>query len=138
MGGLGAFASELTEEASELTGKSLRLFEPDNEFRVRVAEVVKHPFFDMFLLVLILVNLVSLAMTSPGGGELSAAAEHFNRYMNGFNIFAAIVFTIEAGMRIVMLGFVKGPGTYLQNSWNIFDFFLIILSFVKFVGIFSI
>ena len=127
MGGLGAFASELTEEASELTGKSLRLFEPDNEFRVRVAEVVKHPFFDMFLLVLILVNLVSLAMTSPGGGELSAAAEHFNRYMNGFNIFAAIVFTIEAGMRIVMLGFVKGPGTYLQNSWNIFDFFLIVV-----------
>jgi hypothetical protein len=127
MGGLGAFASEMAEEATELTGKSLMLFEPDNQFRVRVAKVVKHPLFDMFLLLLILVNLVSLAMTSPGAGELSAAAVHFNRYMNGFNIFAAIVFTIEAAMRIVMLGFVKGPGTYLRNSWNIFDFFLIVV-----------
>ena len=70
--------------------------------------------------------------------------------MNVFNVFCACAFTAEgsdhkqsgkstialyflrwiacdsSAIRIVVLGFAQGPGTYMRSPWNVFDFVLIV------------
>ena len=42
----------------------------------------------------------------------------FNDFLARFNWFCVLVFTAEAGIRIVTLGFVVGESTYLRDAWN--------------------
>jgi hypothetical protein len=44
------------------------------------------------------------------------------------NIFFTIVFIIEASLKIIAFG-----GSYLKNSWNKFDFFVVISSIFEIV-----
>lgn len=36
------------------------------------------------------------------------------------------IFTIEAALRILALGFVLHRGSYLRNMWNIMDFVVVV------------
>ena len=53
-----------------------------------------------------------------------------------------VVFTVEAAIKIVALGFVRGKNTYLKDIWNLIDFvvvvswiFELIMQFFSFPGI---
>lgn len=41
-------------------------------------------------------------------------------------LFFTIAFTIEMCLKILAMGFVLGPGTYLSNAWNILDFIVVV------------
>eukprot|EP00659_Diplonema_papillatum_P018644 gene18644-28761_t len=42
-------------------------------------------------------------------------------------------FAVEAMLKSIALGFVKGKGAYLKNGWNVFDFSVLIVSVVSIV-----
>jgi hypothetical protein len=96
-----------------------RAVSPTNALRIGMHAFFRHPRVEMFLLLLILLNLLALAATSPGSdlvipGQM-ADASTFDQTMEVFNVFCAVCFTIEAGVRIVVHGFIRGEGAYMRR-----------------------
>ena len=71
--------------------------------------------FSGFILALIFANTVVLAIQGPNN-ELS---ESTNKLFNAFDLVVTVLFTIEMILRIIGLGFVRGPRTYLKDAWNV-------------------
>lgn len=46
------------------------------------------------------------------------------------DIFFAVFFTMECIMKVIALGFVEEENSYLRESWNILDFFIVIASLI--------
>jgi len=44
-----------------------------------------------------------------------------------------VIFTLEAIMKVVAYGFVFHPGAYLRNGWNVLDFVIVIIGYVRHV-----
>ena len=40
------------------------------------------------------------------------------------------IFTVEASLKILALGFVLHRGSYLRNTWNIMDFIVVVTGYV--------
>ena len=47
------------------------------------------------------------------------------------------MFTIEALMKIVALGFIMGETTYLKFAWNVMDFVIVISGLTEIVGYYT-
>jgi hypothetical protein len=47
---------------------------------------------------------------------------------NKLEIFFTVVFTVEAAIKIVGLGLVMGHKTYLRDTWNWIDLFVVVTS----------
>ena len=41
------------------------------------------------------------------------------------------IFTVEASLKILALGFVLHRGSYLRNAWNIMDFIVVVTGYVS-------
>ena len=41
------------------------------------------------------------------------------------NVFG-VVFTVESGIKIIAMGFIKGKNTYLKDVWNLIDFIVVV------------
>ena len=41
------------------------------------------------------------------------------------------IFTVEAALKILALGFVLHRGSYLRNAWNIMDFIVVVTGYVS-------
>jgi hypothetical protein len=81
--------------------------------------------FDNFIIILVFINSCALILDSPledPNGWLSRTSYYMDFVFT-------IVFTIEATMKIIALGFFhnKMPGIspYILNGWNILDFFIV-------------
>ena len=46
---------------------------------------------------------------------------------------STILFTVEAIVKIIGLGFYEGPGAYVRDAWNCFDFIIVVSGLVKYV-----
>ncbi len=42
-----------------------------------------------------------------------------------------VIFTLEAVLKVIAYGFLLHPGAYLRNGWNILDFVIVIIGWVK-------
>ena len=126
-------------EQRGLYGRSLGVLAADNSFRVLCSDIVSHkcappgstlarlfhgrayltPWFCRlctgFILVLIFINTVILAIQGPNNDLDARTHELFNL----FDLVVTVVFTVEMMLRIIALGFVRGPRTYLKDSWNV-------------------
>ncbi|XP_031569259.1 sodium channel protein 60E-like, partial [Actinia tenebrosa] len=72
-------------------------------------------YFEIFVIVIILVNCIFLALDHP-----PEQAEY---------VFAAI-YTLEMFLKIIAKGFVLHSYAYLRDSWNLLDFFVVIMGYV--------
>ena len=70
-----------------------------------------NPWFDRFILTTILANCVVLAIEDPNG-EKSKAIEIIDM------VFLTI-YTLEMIFKIIAMGFVMKPYSYLRDSWNV-------------------
>ncbi|XP_048586351.1 sodium channel protein 1 brain isoform X2 [Nematostella vectensis] len=95
--------------------KSLYLFGPENPIRQFSLKLITNQYFEMFVLLTILVNCVFLAMTNP-----PEQPEY---------VFAAI-YTIEMFCKIIAKGFALHRYAYLRDKWNWLDFIVVILGYV--------
>lgn len=128
-----------------LDGTSLGIFSPTNPARIALQKFIEHPAVEAFLLLLILLNLVALAATSPGSEidlslvdvqalNMTAGSQSeesaFDRTLYRFNAFCAVAFTFEACARIIVQGFIMGADPYMSSAWNVFDFLLVVTIWV--------
>lgn len=122
---------------------SLFIFGQDNPLRVRVVKVVAHPWFDRFILFLILVNSVVLALTdwsvidedpaSSTVGEPSEAGSWRNKLLYRSEPVFTAFFTMEFVLKVIAQGFCLGQGTYLRNAWNVLDFIVVVTALLSII-----
>jgi len=81
------------------------------------------PAFDYFILATIFANSFVLAYEDPAKEK-----EKFIEYLD--YIFLSI-FTIEMILKVIALGFIMRPYSYLRDPWNILDFGVVILGWIS-------
>ena len=106
-----------------LSGTSLGVFGPKNKFRIKVFRAIYNQAFESLLGLVIVGYLAHLAMKSSAENLDNS----FFLYLDvGFNLF----FSLEAALRIIALGFYKGPDSYLRNTYNRLDFIVLVTNWV--------
>eukprot|EP01051_Picozoa_sp_SAG22_P005135 SAG22_NODE_297_length_12786_cov_3.360290_4_plen_2527_part_00 len=109
----------------EMTGKSLGIFGPSNPLRLHCHKIIYNPVTDRVLLTVIFLNLLVMALQTPGTEKSAVIA---------FVIFfIVVIFSFEMGMRIISHGLLRGEKAYLRNGWNLFDGIIISTVWVLYI-----
>ena len=119
---------------------SLNIFLPNSDVRQGCAKLALSRWFDMFILLVIVVACILLALDQPAtcgvyaplypypvptwSGEACNALEQVD-------VAVTVIFTVEALVKIIAFGFVQHEGSYLRDPWNVLDFVVVILSLVS-------
>ncbi|XP_072765463.1 voltage-dependent calcium channel type A subunit alpha-1 isoform X2 [Anoplolepis gracilipes] len=106
---------------------SMFILSPTNPVRRAAHWVVNLRYFDFFIMVVISLSSIALAAEDP----VSESAPR-NRILNYFDYAFTGVFTIEMVLKIVDLGIILHPGSYLREFWNIMDAVVVICAMVSF------
>jgi len=111
-----------------LEGKSLYYFSSDSEVRNYIADFVRQPAFDNSILVLIMISSVLLVLDNPLNDPNSDLAEA----LGIIEIIVTCIFATECLLKIISYGFLfNGKESYLQDGWNILDFFIVVVSIIS-------
>jgi hypothetical protein len=128
----------------QMKGKSLFCLSKDHWFRQQCFWLANHLYFENFIMLTSLVSCGFLAYENPST-ENSPVIAHSHLVINS-------IFMFEMVVKVVGLGFHWGnkipnesdpqhfpevfvwenPYCYLRNSWNILDFFVVIVGWVAF------
>eukprot|EP00794_Sanderia_malayensis_P020464 gene20464-22480_t len=98
--------------------KSLFLFGTNSAIRKLTVRIVTHQLFEIFILLTIITNCVFMALSQP-----PKESEY---------VFAAI-YTFEVMVKIIAKGFILQKYSYLRNTWNWLDFFVVIVGYVTMI-----
>ena len=113
-----------------LEGRSLGVFRPMNKFRVLCSTISQHWLFSLFILVIILATTIFVALESP----LNDPEDPQVLLLKKFDNVITLLFTLEAILKIVTLGFIRnGPHSYIRSPWNMIDFLIVIVSIIDFL-----
>ena len=82
-----------------------------NPFREKIIQLVVNKWFDRFILCVIVANCVMLALEDPNA-EKSQAYEIVDYVFLG-------IYTLEMVLKIIAMGFVMKPYSYLRDPWNV-------------------
>ncbi|XP_050924562.1 sodium channel protein type 4 subunit alpha B isoform X2 [Lates calcarifer] len=92
---------------------------PENKFQGLVFDFVTKQFFDIFIMVLICLNMVTMMV------ETDEQSQEKEIILYWVNLVFIIIFTTECTLKIIAL-----RQHYFAVGWNIFDFVVVILSIV--------
>ncbi|XP_043500318.1 voltage-dependent calcium channel type A subunit alpha-1 isoform X25 [Polistes fuscatus] len=106
---------------------SMFILSPTNPVRRAAHWVVNLRYFDFFIMVVISLSSIALAAEDPVW-ERSPR----NEILNYFDYAFTGVFTIEMILKIIDLGVILHPGSYLREFWNIMDAVVVICAAVSF------
>ncbi|XP_045899503.1 microtubule-associated protein 2 [Micropterus dolomieu] len=90
---------------------------PENKFQGLVFDLVTQQFFDIFIMVLICLNMVTMMV------ETDDQSEEMENILYWANLVFIIIFTSECTLKLIAL-----RHHYFAVGWNIFDFVVVILS----------
>jgi len=102
-------------------GLKKNLKEPSQSWRKTIFIIVMHPFFDPMIMGCIVLNTLTMCL------EYYGAPDDYNKVLDGLDTFYIVVFTVEALIKITGLGWFQ----YIRNSWNKFDFFIVLIGIVS-------
>lgn len=105
---------------------SLFIFPKNNCFRVKLYEMQKHKWFERIIMLLIMLSTVKLIfdtynLDEPVGTPTRVVSDNLD-------LFFTISFTLEFLIKSIALGFALDKGSYLTESWNQLDFFIVVTS----------
>ncbi|XP_026668099.1 voltage-dependent calcium channel type A subunit alpha-1 isoform X6 [Ceratina calcarata] len=106
---------------------SMFILSPTNPIRRAAHWVVNLRYFDVFIMVVITLSSIALAAEDPVWEESPR-----NKVLNYFDYAFTGVFTVEMLLKIVDLGIILHPGSYLREFWNIMDAVVVICAAVSF------
>ncbi|XP_052566655.1 voltage-dependent calcium channel type A subunit alpha-1 isoform X18 [Culex pipiens pallens] len=106
---------------------SMFVLSPTNPIRCGAHWVVNLRYFDFFIMVVISLSSIALAAEDPVEEDSPR-----NKILNFFDYAFTGVFTIEMLLKIVDLGVILHPGSYLREFWNIMDAVVVICAAVSF------
>ncbi|XP_051508877.1 probable voltage-dependent R-type calcium channel subunit alpha-1E [Myxocyprinus asiaticus] len=111
--------------------RSLFIFGEDNIIRKYAKKIIEWPPFEYMILATIIANCIVLALEQHLPGEdktpMSKRLEKTEPYFIG-------MFCLEAGIKIIALGFVFHKGSYLRNGWNVMDFIVVLSGILATAG----
>ena len=95
-----------------------------NPFRNKIIQIVTvNPWFDRFILFVILVNCIVLAADK----EVEFVTENVETIDFAF----LIIYTFEMIFKIIAMGFVTREHSYLRDPWNKLDFVVVVMGWVS-------
>ena len=108
--------------------KSIYLFRRHSCFRRNVHFIQKHKWFDNFIMLLIALSSTKLALESylvdlPEDNQLVMLSLELDFIFN-------YLFILECVLKILALGFAMDEGSYMRDSWNKLDFFIVSTSII--------
>ena len=111
--------------------RSLYTFDrEDSKFRKMCYFLQKHKWFDRVIMLLIFLSSLKLATdTYMDGLEEDSALLLISDICDSIFTWA---FALECLVRVIALGFVMDSGSYLRDSWNQLDFFIVVTSLLDF------
>ncbi|GIL75522.1 hypothetical protein Vretifemale_5294 [Volvox reticuliferus] len=92
--------------------------EPANQIRARCYAIASWPYFDNFIMGVILANVVVMAMPHAN------STRRFDDATSYLNAAFTFIFILEAAIKIAAMG----PKLYIQDHWNKLDMFVILTS----------
>ena len=98
---------------------SLFILGKRNPIRAATISLVKGPYFDQFILLLILANCVFLAMDT---NEVLFEESSWGKAVSMSEVVFTGIYVVEMILKIIAMGFVLGKGSYLSDPWNRMDF----------------
>lgn len=98
----------------------LFFFSPQNKCQGLVFDLVTHQVFDVVIIALILLNMVSMM------AESSNQPAAMTSILDSLNLTFVVIFTIECLIKIFAL-----RQYYFTNGWNLFDCVIVVLSIVS-------
>ena len=111
------------QKKGQLGPSSLFLLSETNIIRRLTKFIIEWPPFEWTVLVTIIASCVVMALEEhlPNGDKTNLAIklEVTESYFLG-------IFCVEMCLKIVALGFVLHPKSYLRNIWNIMDFVVVV------------
>jgi Ion transport protein len=108
-----------------MSGKVFYCLGPENKFRVFIGKIVRHRYFDPFIMSLIFISTILMAIDSP----LYDPDSKQSQILSLIDIVITSFFVFECLFKIIVYGFVfNGPESYLRVSWNIMDFVIVIFA----------
>ena len=106
--------------------KSLYFFTKQNKIRYYAYKLYKKKIFDNTIMVLILLASIKLALDTY---LTKLPDDNINVVISAdFDQFLFVGFLFECITKIISLGFIMDDGSYLQDSWNKMDFFIVCTS----------
>ena len=97
--------------------------EPEAEWMKRFFRIINHPYFDMGIICVILLNIVSMCLTYDG------CSDGFTNALQIVNYIFSAVFAVELVLKHLGLGFRR----YWASNWNRFDAFVVLASILDLV-----
>jgi len=101
-----------------------------NRLRKAAIALIVHPYFDNFILLCIIVNSISLSFF-----DYSGRSEKNNNIIEKLGYSFSVVFTFEAIVKIISMGFVINRFSYLRDPWNAIDFVIVLAGLLELVVI---
>jgi hypothetical protein len=112
-----------------MEGESLFIFSVGNPIRRVIYNLVNKPLFDNIILLLILLSTILIAVENP----LNDPNSEFSTFFYFMDKIITVSFIMEMCLKIVAFGFLfNGKESYLRDSWNQMDFFIVLISLSEF------
>ena len=89
--------------------------------------IITTKLFDNISLTIIIIN--SLVMVFDD----SAFNPYPNPIFEKFELLFQYLYTGEMVLKILGMGFIIGPDSYIRDEWNILDFFIVMMGYVSMV-----
>eukprot|EP00826_Nyctotherus_ovalis_P043544 TRINITY_DN4598_c0_g3_i1.p1 TRINITY_DN4598_c0_g3~~TRINITY_DN4598_c0_g3_i1.p1 ORF type:complete len:690 (-),score=158.09 TRINITY_DN4598_c0_g3_i1:567-2636(-) len=105
---------------------SLYLFSKESPVRLFCLKTIAHPLFEKVVLITICFISIKLAVDT----YFVDYTRLYSKITVAINYLQVSLFTVEGLLKIISLGFMFDKNSYLRSSWNIFDFFIIIVSWM--------
>lgn len=106
--------------------KSLYVFDKRNPLRLFLYKVYKHKLFDNTIMFLIAASSVKLAVDSYLSGYDPESVTV--KVSESIDIFMNVCFLIELIVKVVAMGFAMDNGSYIRETWNQLDAFIVTTS----------
>ncbi|XP_061497751.1 voltage-dependent T-type calcium channel subunit alpha-1G isoform X7 [Anopheles gambiae] len=105
------------------TEYSLKYLTQDSKPRIWCLQLITNPWFERISMLVILLNCVTLGMYQPCVDD--ACVTNRCKILQIFDDIIFAFFSLEMTIKIVAMG-AWGKGTYLADSWNRLDFFIVL------------
>lgn len=105
---------------------SLFAFSINNPIRREFLWLIEWPWFDRFILLLIIFNSVLLSVYQYRDSEATV-----NKVMEAVDPVLLVFFVLEMCIKIVSIGFFKDAHSYLRDGWNWLDFVVVVSGIIS-------
>lgn len=104
---------------------SIYMFSKDSAFRTFCYKLWKHKLWENIVMALILLSSAKLASDTF---NKQIESEFALKFLDGVDQFFNYAFILEMSVKVIAMGLIMDNGSYLEDSWNQLDFFIVMSS----------